>query len=75
MESLGIILKGRSFGIFKNNKNEYCQISSWYQKNTRKFQVIFRKDCQEIASRFAINTTSEKKILKLIKDEGFILVD
>ena len=73
METLGILLKGKNSGIFKNTNGEYCQISRYYIGNNQKFQVIFSKGFGDIAMRDAINTTSEKKILKLIKEEGFLL--
>lgn len=74
METLGILLKGKNIGIFKNTNGEYCQISRYYIGNNQKFQVIFSKGgLGDIATRGAINTTSEKKILKLIKEEGFLL--
>lgn len=74
METLGIILKSKNYGLFKNREGEYCQISRYYIRNTQKFQVIFSKDFNEIAKRNAITTTSEKRVLKLIKDEGFELM-
>ena len=73
METLGILLKGKNSGIFKNTNGEYCQISRYYIGNSQKFQVIFSKGLGDIATRGAIDTTSEKKILKLIKEEGFSL--
>lgn len=36
-------------------------------------RVIFAKGVFDIATRNAINTTSEKKVLKLIEEEGFAL--
>lgn len=73
METLGILLKGKNSGIFKNTNGEYCQIRRYYIGNNQKFQIIFSKGLGDIAKRGAINTTSEKKILKLIKEEGFLL--
>jgi len=73
METLGILLKGKNTGIFKNTNDEYCQISRYYIGNNQKFRVIFSKAMDDIATRNAINTTSEKKVLKLIKEEGFVL--
>ena len=73
METLGILLKGKNSGIFKNANGEYCQISRYYIGNNQKFKIIFSKGLGDIAMRGAINTTSEKKVLKLIKDEGFVL--
>ncbi len=73
METLEILLKGKNRGIFKNINGEYCQISRYYIRNNQQFTVIFSKGLFDIATRGAINTTSEKKILKLIKEEGFSL--
>lgn len=73
METLGILLKGKNYGIFKNAKGEYCQISRYYIGNKQNFQIIFSKGIGDIAAREAISTTSEKKVLKLIKDERFVL--
>jgi len=73
METLGILLKGKNSGLFKNTNGEYCQIFRYYIGNNQKFQVIFSKELGDLATRGAINTTSEKKVLKLIKDEGFVL--
>lgn len=73
METLGILLNGKNSGLFKNTNGEYCQISRYYIGNNQKFQVIFSKGLGDIAMRGAINTSSEKKILKLIKEEGFLL--
>jgi hypothetical protein len=74
METLNTILKCKSFGTFKNDKDEYCRISTWYEKHTKKIQVIFCKE-GEVANRFAITSTSEKRIIKLIKEEKFELCE
>lgn len=74
METLGKILGGKNYGLFKNEIGEYCQISRCYLNNVQRIKVVFSKDMNTIATRYAINTTSEKKVLKLIKDEGFVLV-
>ena len=66
METLGILLKGKNSGVFKNTNGEYCHICRFNIGNNQKFQIIFSKELGEIAMRPAINTTSEKKILKLI---------
>ena len=73
-KTLGMILGGRNFGVFKNREGEFCRISRYYVKNTCKYQVIFQKDVGDLATRYAINTSSEKKVLKLIEEEGFQLV-
>jgi len=72
--TLGMLLKAKSFGTFKNQNDEYCRVSTWYDRNTKKIQVVFCKD-GEIASRFAILSTSEKKIVNLLINEGFELCE
>jgi hypothetical protein len=73
MKTLNDLLRGKSYGVFKNTNGEYCQVSRYYEKNNEKFKIIFSKG-YEIAKRYAINTSSEKKVLKLIQDENFELV-
>jgi hypothetical protein len=72
--TLGVLLKSKSFGLFANAIGEYCTISTFYVKNTKKIQVIFAKP-GEIAKRPAINTISENKVKKLLINEGFQLVE
>jgi len=72
--TLGMLLKSKSFGLFANAIGEYCTISTFYVKNTKKIQVIFAKP-GEIAKRPAINTISENKVKKLLINEGFQLVE
>jgi hypothetical protein len=72
--TLGVLLKSKSFGLFANAIGEYCTVSTFYVKNTKKIQVIFAKP-GEIAKRPAINTISENKIKKLLINEGFQLVE
>lgn len=67
------LLKGNNSGVFKNNNGEYCQIIRYYVGNNKKFQIIFSKSLTDIAKRNAIITTSEKRVLNLIKKEEFIL--
>ena len=71
--TLGVLLKSKSFGLFANAIGEYCTVSTFYVKNTKKIQVIFAKP-GEIAKRPAINTISENKVKKLLINEGFQLV-
>ena len=71
--TLGNLLKGKNSGVFKNNNGEYCQIIRYYVGNNKKFQIIFSKSLTDIAKRNAIITTSEKRVLNLIKKEEFIL--
>jgi hypothetical protein len=72
--TLGVLLKSKSFGLFANAIGEYCTVSTFYVKNTKKIQVIFAKP-GEIAKRPAINTISENKVNKLLINEGFQLVE
>jgi hypothetical protein len=73
-KTLGVILQGRNEGVFVNDKGEFINVVRFYQKNTLKFQVIFSKGLGYVATRPAINTVSEKRVLKLINDENFQLV-
>jgi hypothetical protein len=73
-KTLGQVLRGRNEGIFVNDKGEFINVIRFYQKNTLKFQVIFSKGLGDVATRPAINTVSEKRVLKLINTENFQLV-
>lgn len=72
--TLAEALKGKNNGLFVNSNGEYCNVSRFYIKNTLRFQVIFNKNFTDIATRPAINSTSEKRILKLLNSENFKLV-
>ena len=67
-------LQGKDYGVFVNDKGEFINVIRFYQKNTLKFQVIFSKGLGDVATRPAINTVSEKRVLKLINTENFQLV-
>lgn len=71
--SVSEALNTKSAGNFKNDKDEHCNVSYYYQSGKKHYQVIFAKP-YECASRPAITSTSEKKILKLLNDENFILI-
>jgi hypothetical protein len=73
-QTLGQVLRGRNEGVFVNDKGEFINVIRFYQKNTLKFQVIFSKGLGDVATRPAINTVSEKRVLKLINTENFQLV-
>jgi len=73
-KTLGQLLMAKSFGNFVNDKGEYCRVSRYYIKNTEKFQVVFSKGMNEVATRPAINSTSEKRIVKLLTTENFKLI-
>ncbi len=72
--TLGQLLMAKSFGNFVNDKGEYCHVSRFYIKNTEKFQVVFSKGITEVATRPAINSVSEKRIVKLLTTENFKLI-
>ena len=74
-QTLGTILQGRNEGVFVNDKGEFINVMRFYQKNKLKFQVIFSKGLGDVATRPAINTVSEKRVLKLINDENYQLVE
>jgi len=73
-KTLGQLMKSRSHAVFTNDKGEFINVGRYYQKNTLKFMVIFSKGLGDIATRLAIHTTSEKRVLKLINEEGFKFV-
>lgn len=74
-KTLGQILLGKNYGIFKNNKDEQCTVSRFYVNNKLKYQLVFPSNViGEPSKRPAINTTSEKKILKLLQEENFSLI-
>lgn len=74
MERLWMLLLGKRYGIFKNDKNEYCQVSRFYDNNREKYYIIFSDGkFGSIATRPAICTTVEKKVVKILKEGGYIL--
>jgi hypothetical protein len=73
-KTLGQILLGKSNGLFVNDNGEYIYVVRYYYNNKLKYQVIFSKSLTEMARKPALNTTVEKKVLKLINDENYQLV-
>ncbi len=73
-KTLGQILLGKSNGLLVNDKGEYIYVVRYYNNNKLKYQVIFSKSLTEMARKPALNTTVEKKVLKLINDENYQLV-
>ena len=71
--SIGQALGCKNYAVFINDNGQYCNISRYYIKNTLYFNVIFSKGLCDIATRNAIKTTSERKILKLLNSENFKL--
>ena len=74
-QTLGQILKGKNNGIFVNPNGEYINVTRYYVKNRLKFQIIFCKNIYDVATKPGINTTSEKKVLKLLNTENYELVN
>ena len=74
-QTLGQILKGKNNGIFVNPNGGYINVTRYYYKNTLKFNVIFSKNIYDTATRPAMNTTVEKKVLKLLNTENYELVN
>ena len=73
-KTLGQILLSKSNGLLVNDKGEYIYVVRYYNNNKLKYQVIFSKSLTEMARKPALNTTVEKKVLKLINDENYQLV-
>jgi hypothetical protein len=73
-KTLGQILLGKNNGTLINDKGEYIYVIRYYNKNALKYQVIFSKSSTEMARKPPLNTTVEKKVLKLINDENYQLV-
>lgn len=76
-ESVADALKAKNYGIFINDNNEYCTVYRYYDNNKLHFKVYFKKgfNDNQNAKREAIITTSEKKVLKILNSENFILTD
>jgi hypothetical protein len=73
-KTLGQILLGKNNGTLINDKGEYIYVIRYYYKTAFKYQVFFSKSLTEMARKPALNTTVEKKVLKLINDENYQLV-
>lgn len=71
METLDTLLKGKKTGFFENDNGEYCQIN----RNSETIKVIFSKGLGEISERGIIKTDSEQKVIELIKEDRFVLID
>ena len=74
MERLGMLMLGKRYGVFKNDRDEYCQVSRFYDNNREKFYIIFSDGkFGSIANKPAIHTVVEKKVVKILKEGGYIL--
>lgn len=73
MKTLDAILNHTTSGVFVNDKGEYLTISTYWDIGTEKIRIVFAKP-GEVAQKFAITTTSEKKCVSLIAEGGFQLL-
>jgi hypothetical protein len=72
MERLGMLMLGKRYGVFKNDRDEYCQVSRFYDNNREKYSIIF-SNVGSIANKPAIHTVVEKKVANILKEGGYIL--
>ena len=51
-----------------------AEVRSWYEKNTRKFQIVFwdAKYSSTTACKYAVNSVSEKRVVKEVNNFLFI---
>jgi len=76
MQKIGILLIGKRCGVFKNDKNEYCQVTRFYENNKEKFSIIFSNGkIGSVATKPAIHTTVAKKVVKFIEEGGYTLAN
>ena len=69
-----MLMLGKRYGVFKNDRDEYCQVSRFYDNNREKFYIIFSDGkFGSIANKPAIHTVVEKKVVKILKEGGYIL--
>jgi hypothetical protein len=61
-------------GLYRNDKDQYCNVVSYYVKNTKRIQIVFNKAIGEIAWRPAVRSTSDRGIIKFLTKEGFEFV-
>jgi hypothetical protein len=74
MERLGMLLLGKRYGVFKNDRDEYCQVSRFYDNNREKYSIIF-SNVGSIANKPAIHTVVEKKVVNILKEGSYILTN
>jgi len=72
MERLGVLMLGKRYGVFKNDRDEYCQVSRFYDNNRENYSIIF-SNVGSIANKPAIHTVVEKKVVNILKEGGYIL--
>ena len=72
MERLGMLMLGKRYGVFKNDRDEYCQVSRFYDNNREKYSIIF-SNVGSIANKPAIHTIVEKKVVNILKEGSYRL--
>jgi len=68
--SVSQALKCNSFAVLTNKQNQSITVSYYYHGSEKKYLIIFCKQ-GEIARQGAINTVSEKKVLKIINEGNY----
>jgi hypothetical protein len=68
--NIGEILGCKNYKTITTDGGVDIEVSSWYQRNTRKFQIFFMKGegRDRRAVRYAVNTVSEKRVVKEVND-------
>jgi hypothetical protein len=61
-------------GLYRNNKDQYCRVTTYYAKNTKKIQIVFNKEVGTLAWRPAVNSTSDRAVIRFLTKEGFEFV-
>ena len=74
MKNLSQHLKGLSTGLFINDTQEYCRVTTYYEKNKMVIMIYFQKD-YEVAYAPAIKTTSVNKVESILNASNFVNVN
>jgi hypothetical protein len=61
-------------GLYRNNEDQYCRVVTYYVGNNKKIQIVFNKEVGTLAWRPAINSTSERAVIRFLTKEGFEFV-
>jgi len=62
------ILGCKSYNTILADNGFYVEIASWYERSTRKFQLIFKKEGEQCAVKYAVRTVSEKRVVKEVNN-------
>jgi hypothetical protein len=61
-------------GLYRNNEDQYCRVVTYYVGNNKKIQIVFNTEVGTLAWRPAINSTSERAVIRFLTKEGFEFV-